>query len=157
MKRIFVFVPVVVLSLVSSGLLLAQSMPQAGTWKLNVAKSKYANGNAPKSEIRKVVPQGDGAKYTFKGVAADGSPIDYTFVTHYDGKDAPISGVGSSFGADTIAVTRPDARTTIGTDKKAGKAMGTLKVVVSEDGKVTMSTTTTPDGKVLSTTVWEKQ
>lgn len=157
MKRILVLVSVVVLSVASSGLLLAQSMPQAGTWKLNVAKSKYVNGNAPKSEIRTVEARGDGAYYTFKGVAGDGSPIDYSFTTHFDGKDAPISGVGSAFGADTIAVTRPDARTTIGTDKKAGKAMGTLKVVVSKDGKVTMSTTTAPDGKVLSTAVWEKQ
>lgn len=158
MKRIFVsLAAVAAITMISSGLLPAQSMPQAGTWKLNVAKSNYSNGKAPKNEIRVVVPQGAGAKYTFKGVAADGSPIDYSFTTHLDGKDEPIAGVGSGFGADTIAVTRTDARTTIGTDKKGGRAMATLKVVVSEDGKTTTSTTTTPDGKVVSTTVWEKQ
>ena len=40
MKRLLVFAVVVALSLVGSGLLLAQSNPDVGTWKLNIAKSK---------------------------------------------------------------------------------------------------------------------
>jgi hypothetical protein len=160
MKRNFVFVTVVVLSLVSSGLLLAQTIPQAGTWKLNAAKSKYVNAQAPKSETRTVEPQGDGAKYSFDGVAADGSRIAYSFTTNYDGKDSPISGVGAAFGADTISIKRVDARTTMGTDKKAGKAVATIKSVVSADGKVTTNTTkgTNAQGQQVTTTaVWDKQ
>ena len=52
MKRLLVFATVVALSLVTSGLLLAQSNPYIGTWKLNVAKSKYVGGQAPKSQTR---------------------------------------------------------------------------------------------------------
>jgi hypothetical protein len=42
MKRHLVFATVVVMALVASGVLLAQSNPFVGTWKLNPAKSVLA-------------------------------------------------------------------------------------------------------------------
>jgi hypothetical protein len=46
MKRLLTLGAVVVLAFVSSGLLLAQSNPRVGRWKLNVAKSKSVNAQA---------------------------------------------------------------------------------------------------------------
>ena len=46
MKRLLLFATVFALSLVGSGLLLAQTDSSIGTWKLNVAKSKYSPGPA---------------------------------------------------------------------------------------------------------------
>jgi hypothetical protein len=46
MKRLLVFAAVVVV--VASGLLLAQSNPFVGTWKLNLAKSKFMSETPPK-------------------------------------------------------------------------------------------------------------
>jgi hypothetical protein len=113
----------------------AQQDPFVGTWKLNVAKSKYGAGQAPKSQTRTVVVQGKGIKVSFDGVAADGSRIAYSYTTNYDGKEGPITGTGQANGADTIAVKRVDAGTTTATLKKAGKVVSTTTGSVSKDGK----------------------
>ncbi len=150
----------IALSLVTSGLLLAQSNSAIGIWKLNVAKSKWVNVQAPKSETRTVEAQGNGAKYTFEGIAADGSKIAWSFTTNYDGKDSAISGVGGPNGADADALTRVDANTTKAASKKAGKVVQTTTAVVSKDGKVTTLTSkgTDAQGKPTSSvTVFDKQ
>jgi hypothetical protein len=160
MKRFFVFATVAALSLVASGLLLAQTNSALGTWKLNVAKSTFVNVQAPKSETRTIVAQGNGAKYTFEGIAADGSKIAWSFTTNYDGKDSPISGAGAPNGGDTEALKRVDANTTVGTTKKGGKVVQTTTAVVSSDGKVTTLTSkgTNAQGQpTSSTTVFDKQ
>jgi hypothetical protein len=115
----------------------AQQNPFIGTWKLNVAKSNFGTVSPPKSQTRKVEAQGNGAKYTFEGVAADGGKIAYSYSTNYDGKDMPITGVGQANGADTIAITRVNSNTTTSTLKKAGKVVGTTTTTVSKDGKTT--------------------
>jgi hypothetical protein len=101
MKRFLAFATVVGLSLVASGLLLAQSNSEVGTWKLDVAKSKYVNTPAPKSDTATITPQGDGIKNSVEGVAGDGSRIAYSYTANYDGKDSAISGVGAPGGEDT--------------------------------------------------------
>ena len=120
---------------VSIGLLAADD-PFIGTWKLNLAKSKYGTVQPPKSSTRTAVAQGNGVKVSFDGVSADGSRFAYSYATNYDGKDSPISGVGQANGADTIAVKRVDANTTTATLKKAGKVVSTTTGTVSKDGKV---------------------
>ena len=159
MKRILVLVAAVALSLVASGTLLAQNDAFVGTWKLNVAKSKFTGTPAPKSETRTVVAQGNGLKVTYDGIAADGSPISYGLTTNLDGKDSAFSGTGP-FGTDTVAVTRVDANTITSIAKKAGKTALTTRTVLSKDGKVTTQTVkgTNEQGQPISyTTVWDKQ
>jgi len=147
MKRVLQFVAIALLAVVGSSTLQAQSNPLVGTWKLNVTESKYDPGPAPKSLTRTVVAEGDGVKYTFDGVAADGTPVVYSFVVQFDGKDNPISGSIPS-GADTISATRTDSNHYVATLKKGGKVIGNAKVSVSKDGKVTTvdSTGTTASG-----------
>jgi hypothetical protein len=118
-----------------------------GTWELNTAKSKYDPGPMPKNLTRTVEAQGDGVKYTFAGVAADGNPIAYGFSVQFDGKDNPISG-SMPQGADTISAKRTDSNHYVATLKKGGKVIGSAKVSVSKDGKVTTvdSTGTTASG-----------
>ncbi len=146
--------------MVASGLLLAQSNSEVGTWKLNVAKSKYVNRQAPKSETRTIEAQGDGVKVSMDGVAGDGSRIAYSYTTNYDGKDSPYSGVGTPNGADTVATKRVDANTTALIQKKAGKVVQTGRFVVSKDVKVMTFTAkgTNEQGQPTSATVvWDKQ
>jgi hypothetical protein len=159
MKRILVLVPVLALSLVASGVLLAQESPFFGTWKLNVAKSKFTGFQPPKSETRTVAAQGDGEKVTIEGIAADGSPISYSYTSNFDGKDSPISGTQPS-GEDTVAITHVDANTNTAIGKKAGKTLLTTRAVVSKDGKVLTITAkgVNAQGQPISyTTVWDKQ
>ncbi|MFY9530068.1 MAG: hypothetical protein WBC04_07065 [Candidatus Acidiferrales bacterium] len=160
MKRLFTIVTVVVLSLAASGLLLAQSNPTVGTWKLNLAKSKYNPGPPPKSLTWTVEAQGAGAKVTYQGVAGDGSPIAYGYTVNYDGKDYPMTGSGTPNGADTIAVKRIDSNTFEETSKKAAKVVLTTRTVVSKDGKTTIMTSRGTDTNGLPmdrVIVWDKQ
>jgi hypothetical protein len=159
MKRVLGFVAIALLVVVGSSTLLAQTNPLVGTWKLDVTKSKYDPGPAPKSLTRTVEAQGNGVKYTFDGVAADGKPIAYGFSVQFDGKDNPISGSIPS-GADTIAATRTDSDHFVATLKKGGSVIGTSKVSVSKDGKVTTvdSTGVTASGaKTHDVQVFDKQ
>jgi len=159
MKRSLVVLAFVV-STALSGLLLAQDNPFVGTWKLNTAKSKFEPGPGPKSLTRTIEAQGSGAKYSFEGVAADGSSYAYSFSTNYDGMDSPITGTGTPGGADTIALKRVSSRKTEGTLKKGGKEISKVVAEVSKDGKVATvkSKGKTPDGKESSSdSVYDKQ
>jgi hypothetical protein len=159
-NRVSMFVALALLAAVVSPALRAQSNnPLVGTWKLNTAKSKYTPGPAPKSLTRTVEAQGDGVKYTFSGVAADGSAISYGFSVQFDGKDNPINGSIPS-GADTISATRTNSNHFVATLKQAGKVVGTSKVSVSKDGATTTveTTGTTKDGaKEHDIQVYDKQ
>ena len=159
MKRILVLIPVLALCLLASGVLLAQESPFFGTWKLNVAKSKYSGEQPPQSATRTVAAQGGGELVTVKAIRADGSPGGYSYTSNFDGKDEPISGT-APFGADTIVVKIMDANTHTAIDKKAGKTLVSSRAVVSKDGKVLTITSkgVTAQGQPVSTTtVWDKQ
>jgi hypothetical protein len=159
MKRTLVLVSILALSLIASKTLLSQENPFLGTWKLNVAKSKFTGSQPPKSETRTEVAQGSGETVTYEGIAADGSPISWGYTTNLDGKDASISGRQPN-GADTLAVIRVDANTRTAVEKKTGKTLYTVTGAVSKDGKVLPQTTKgiNGDGVPISITmVWDKQ
>ena len=158
MKRIFVLVSVLALTLVASGVLFAQSNPFFGTWKLNVAKSKLS-GDAPKSVTLTVAAYFKGEKISVEALPATGSAVSYGYSSNLDGKDSPISGT-PPFGADTIAVKLVDANSHTGIYRKAGKQLVTLSSAVSKDGKVLtiiLKGTDAQGQSVNETTVWDKQ
>ena len=137
----------------------AQSKPDAviGTWKLNVAKSKYEPGPAPKGTTLTFEVAGDGVKVSSKGEDASGKPTSTEYTAKYDGKDYPITG---SQNADTVALKRIDARTQERTDKKGDKVVATSTRVVSADGKTMTVTTkgTNAQGQAVNNVaVWDKQ
>jgi hypothetical protein len=114
--------------------------PRIGTWKLNVAQSKYSPGPAPQSLMVKVeTAAGQGEKTITDFVNADGTRTTTQYTANFDGKDSPLT--GSQFGADMVSLKRIDARTTERTDKKGDKVVQVLTRVVSQDGK-TMTVTT---------------
>ena len=133
---------------------------EAGTWKLNTAKSKYSGVATPKSRTQTLEAADGGHKARVEGVAGDGSPINYSYSAKYDGKDNPITGGGAPGAADSVAWKRVDANTTEATYKKGGKVVSTARLSISKDGK-TMSTTAKgvgPDGKPNNVhAVYEKQ
>jgi hypothetical protein len=159
MKQVLRFTAIAVFVVLGCATLQAQTNPLVGTWKLNTEKSKYDPGPAPKSLTRSVEAQGDGVKYSFEGVSADGKPIAYGFSVQFDGKDNPIMG-SIPGGADTISAKRTDANHYVATLKKGGKVVGTAKVSVSKDGKVTTVDTTgmtTSGAKGHDLQVYDKQ
>jgi hypothetical protein len=164
MKRILLLLAALAVSTVAAGTLKAQAMTQAnpflGTWKMNAAKSKFTGVAMPTSLTREVVAQDGGTKFSYKGVAADGKPIDYSFVTNYDGKDSAITGSGAPGGADSISIKRIGSNKAEAILKRGGKEMGKSTSDVSKDGKVSTvkGSGKTPDGKDYSAvTVYDKQ
>ena len=151
-------VPAVILAADVARLSAQDKDPRVGTWKLNVAKSKYDPGPAPQSQTLKVEASGKGEKVTSEAVASDGKRTTTTYTANFDGKDYPLT--GSTLGADKVSLKRINARTTERTDKKDGKVITTIRRVVSADGK-TMNVTvkgTNAEGKpVNNIVVFEKQ
>jgi hypothetical protein len=133
--------------------------PFVGTWKLNVAKSKYSPGPPPKSATVKIEAQDNGLKIVANGVNAEGKPTHIETAFKYDGKDYPYTPTGGPSDL-TVAVKRIDANTQELTLKQGGKVMQTVREVVSKDGK---TQTRTIKGKnaqgqeVSNTIVFDKQ
>ena len=105
--------------------------PIVGTWKLNVAKSKFSSGNELKAATR-VYSEANGL-YTLeqKLTGADGKETSYR-VQYSDGKDIKQS-AGGPF--DTSHAKKVDANTWDFDLKKDGKVIGHVHRVVSADGK----------------------
>jgi hypothetical protein len=138
---------------------LAQSSnPHIGTWKMNVAKSKYTPGPGPKSSTTKIEAAGAGVKYTVDQVNADGAVLHWEYTANYDGKDIPIT--GKSPNGDTVALTRIDPNTVRLVNKMGGKLTLTQTSVVSSDGRsrTLTATGTNPQGQTVnSVTFYDKQ
>lgn len=106
--------------------------PQAGTWELNVARSKYSPGPPPRSQTRTYEVTGQQVRSVQKGIDAEGKPTLVQFTANYDGKDYPYSG---SPDYDTVALTRVDNSTASFTQKRGGNVALTGTRVISQDGK----------------------
>src|SRR5262245_17632655 len=73
---------------------LAQSSLVGTTWKLNLAKSKFNPGLAPRSATVTYEAVGQGLRATAEGVDAQGNPTKAVFGPYfYDGKSYPVTGV----------------------------------------------------------------
>ena len=149
------------LALVTVGMTLAAAddpfiSKWVGTWTLNVAKSTFSPGPAPKSALLKFEASGDGLKQSNNNVDAQGNPISYTATYNFDGKEVPVTGDPAR---DTTSWTRTDASTLMGTNRKAGKITTTQTRAISADGKTfTLTTTgTNPQGQqVMNVELFEK-
>jgi len=128
-----------------------------GTWKLNVAKSKYSPGPGPKSLTLKFEATPGGIKLTSEGVNAEGNATRGEYVSKFDGQDVPWAGNPD---ADTASPKRIDDNRYQNTWQKGGKVTVTAKAVVSGDGKTLTINQTGKDsqGRTVNTTaVYEKQ
>lgn len=142
--------------------LIAGSMAQAadnqvGTWKLNVAKSKYSPGPAPKEGTLTIEGLPNGLKFVVHGTSAEGKAIHFEFSPKYDGKDYPMTGNPDT---DTINLKKIDDYTIETVGKKGGKPVMTTRSVVSKDGRTRTTTQTGKNSKgqeVSNTLVYDKQ
>jgi hypothetical protein len=131
--------------------------PLTGVWELNLAKSKFTNIPAPKSEIRTYEVTGQREIMTSERIDAKGQLVISEFLATRDGQDVPQTGRSLY---DSISVSPIDALTAYYTHKKAGKMVGDGTRVISKDGK-TMTITfkgTGPKGQPVGATfVYDKR
>jgi hypothetical protein len=144
-----------VLGLVAASECFAQD-PLMGTWKLNVAQSKLANG-VPRNHTVVYEAAGDQVKVTVDGTNPDGTPSHTEWTGKFDGTDYAVTGDPS---ADMRSYKVVNPNTLEMKIKKGGKVTVTGKIVSSADGKtrtVTTSGTTSNGRKFKSIAVYDKQ
>ena len=109
--------------------------PLIGTWTLNLEKSTFTPGPAPKSQTRTYAQSAQGVTLTVTvtGVAADGSAISQQSTFGYDGKDYPISG---SPDYDALSLKKVNGSTVKADMKLKGAIVGTTTRSISGHGKV---------------------
>lgn len=132
--------------------------PFVGTWTLNVAKSKYSPGPAPKAQTSTYESAGVGYEVAVKSTPASGAVQEWTYTTKLDGASSPIT--GNNPNADMTTVKRIDATTLEIVNTKGGKETTRQRNVVSADGKTRTVTTTGVDAqgqKVSNVAVYEKK
>ena len=119
--------------------------PLVGTWRLNVAKSKYSPGPPAKSVTVTYEAAGRGYKVSVRTEPASGPVQEWSYTTSLDGKDSAVT--GNNPNADTIAAKRIDGNTLENVSKLGGKVTITSRVVVSADGRTRTNTQAGIDGK----------
>jgi hypothetical protein len=132
---------------------------QVGTWKLNAAKSKFADASmAPKSAVTTITAApGGGVKVSVANTNTDGSPVKYSFTAKYDGKDYPVMGDPNR---DTVAYTKKDEYTFEVVSKLKGNVTSRATVAYSKDGKtrtITVSGTNAQGQAGTNVQVYERQ
>jgi hypothetical protein len=131
-----------------------------GTWKVNIAASKYTPAPWPVKSltvVREAVP--GGVKVTTTGERTDGTAINTTYSANYDGTPAGVTGIGSPY--DTVSIKEVDSNTFLYEAKNlTGKYSASGRIVISNQGK-TMTLTakgTDTDGKEMTLLlVYDKQ
>jgi hypothetical protein len=129
----------------------------AGTWKLNVAKSKFSPGPGPKSMTITYTPAGEVLKIMVDVVPAEGAAQHWEMSGAYDGKDYPVKGNPD---VDTIAMKRIDDLRGESTFKKGGKVTAVNMRTLSADGKtltITSKGTTSAGQPRHDVQVFERQ
>lgn len=145
--------------LATAGVVLAATAtdPVVGTWTLNVEKSKFSPGPAPKSQTRTYSVDSAGVSLEVKGIGADGTATSQESTFKYDGKAYAMKGAADY---DAISLKQVNANTVKSIMIKAGKPVGTTTRTVSGHGKVlTLSTKATDvNGKTYdNVAVYDKQ
>jgi hypothetical protein len=128
-----------------------------GTWKLNIEKSKFDPGPAPKSSTVTIKIENGTETYNGETTDAAGKTTKMSFAAKLDGTDAPVT--GNPMG-DTISIKHPSPDKLVASIKAGGKPTVTVHVVVSADGKTRTATYSgkTADGKDVHTVmVYNKQ
>src|ERR1700680_1618591 len=131
MKRRISLLAALAIVLAAGSVVLAQGNPFVGTWKLNLASSKYNPGPPPQSQTRTWDASG---KVMVNGVGATGKPFSYGYTATGDGKPSPTTGASPNH-ADMISPKKIDANTYEAKFTMAGKQVETTTFTVSNGGK----------------------
>lgn len=128
----------------------------AGTWKLNVAKSSFAQYPAPTGATRIYTVTTEGTRLVIEEEFADGRKTRVETRITYDGKPHAVT----NRDYDSIASRRVSSNETLADLLLNGKVIGSLRREVSPDGE-TMKINYLihkPDGTTISSvSVYERQ
>lgn len=125
--------------------------PFVGTWKLDVADSKFGGPRKPPRELTIIIhEEGDHGFDTLIGVSADGSPIFDKYTFPNTGGNVIILEGGAGFPAGTsgaLAARKVDSQTRDWTIILPTGTVLTEHDVLSQDGKTMVITSSSMDGE----------
>ena len=131
-----------------------------GTWKLNVQKSKFPSGIAPRSDTRTYEDRGGGAiMSTHTTVGQDGQETLTTYAAKFDGKEYPVSTRGSG-ALSTISFHVIDEYSESFVLTRDGKVATRGTTSISKDGRtmtMTLNTTNAQGRPEQAIDIYEKQ
>ena len=129
----------------SSAIVLSSSLVRAqtpsvmpGQWTLDVSKSSFSPGPAPKSQHAVLTAIPNGIRTSADRAEADGKLVHFEWNGTFDGKDQPVIGDPAR---DFVSVKKVDDYTIEVTNKKAGKVTATRvggKTVLVCEGTMTL-------------------
>ena len=137
----------------------AQTLPLEGTWRVNLEKSKFSPGPAPKSQTLRWERVQGGWRFTVDQVNAKGVASKAETMEKDDGSEAPVKSTTDSPNKTTRYLKRIDDRTYEDGDRVNGKPTITRRLVISPDGKtltITMKGTNLEGQTVNNVVVYEK-
>jgi hypothetical protein len=130
--------------------------PRLGSWKLNLAKSKFT-GNPPKSITRVYEDHGGGIVLSTITTTPASGAANVLFVLYkIDGKEYPQVPRGAET-TNTVTQRLVDAHTVEGITKRDGKVVSGFTQVVSADGKTLTYTPKDAQGQPTGVQIFEKQ
>lgn len=133
--------------------------PAHGVWTLNVEKSTFSPGPAPKSGTVTIEAAGPLArKVSAEGVGPDGAAVKWGYSGTIDGKDIAVTGTNAD--AETVSIRRVARRVVETTFKRGGKVTLVNTSTVSPDGKtltVVSKGTSASGEKVANTQVFDRK
>jgi hypothetical protein len=116
-----------------SGLLAAATAdPVLGVWKLNLSRSRFNPGPAPRSQTRTYTQTPNGIQVTIRSIDTHGRSAAIEFPEKYDGKDYAVQG---SDVADALAMVRTNDYMAEATMKHGGTVVATAKRLITDEGK----------------------
>jgi len=130
--------------------------PFAGTWKLNLEKSKCKTGSPPKEQTATIAEAGSDFEVTISGTAADGTATMSHYTVPAEGGEGKI--IQSPYEAVSGKRIGPNEREVL--YSKGGKVILTTHNTVSADGKtvtVNVKGTSAQGQPVDAVVVYDKQ
>ena len=110
----------------------AEPPPQLiGTWRLNVAKSKYTPGPPLRSETRVYSRQSDGVRGVVSRVHSDGRSERFEYMANF-GQDIVVTGVPDY---DRVTLRKVDELTSDAVLSHAGNVYGVARRTIAADGR----------------------
>ena len=135
----------------------AQDALLKGTWKANVAKSRYVAGAVPKNEVLRIELLGDRLKVSLDGINQQG-PYHSEATGKFDVVDVPVFATPARQAQFTYAFRRIDGLTWEILIKVNGAPQLVVRNVLTADGQTMTATSTVVNrGVVNQVVVYEKQ
>jgi hypothetical protein len=130
--------------------------PLIGTWRLNVANSKFNPGPPPRSQKRAYKITSAGLNVTVVTTDAQGKATTVEFPAIYDGKTYPVNGGGLIDALALVMINNFQSRATL---KHAGNVIASAERTISEDGRVLTISYNQPDEDrpIDNVSVYEKE